>query len=178
MKPRGALMIEHRLIEKMFSLVELEISKTETEGKANPVFIDTMVDFVRTYADRTHHGKEEDILFVRLAAKQMSAEDQQLMEELIEEHKFARKIVSELVEAKEAYVRGDEDCLKTIIDKMDALSKFYPEHILKEDKQFFPSTETYFTQEELDTMLSDFWEFDRSMIHEKYKTVVEQLKMR
>jgi hemerythrin-like domain-containing protein len=171
-------MIEHRLIEKMLRLVEFEINNIRTKGEANPVFIDIMVDFVRTYADRTHHGKEEDILFVRLAAKQMSTEDQQLMEELIEEHKFARKIVSELVEAKEAYVQGDEGCLKTIVEKMDALSKFYPEHIRKEDKEFFPSTENYFTQEELDTMLSDFWEFDSSMIHEKYKTVVELLKMR
>ena len=176
MKPRGPLMIEHRLIEQMFRSVELEIRNIRTQGVANPVFIDTMVDFVRTYADRTHHGKEEDILFVRLAAKQMSAEDQQAMEDLIEEHKFARKTVRELIEAKEAYLRGDEGCLETIVEKMDALAQFYPEHIRKEDKEFFPSTETYFTQEELDAMLSEFWEFDRSMIHEKYKSVVEQLK--
>jgi len=176
MKPRGPLMTEHRLIEQMFRSVELEIRNIRAEEEANPVFIDTMVDFVRTYADRTHHGKEEDILFARLAAKQMSAEDQQAMEDLVEEHKFARKTVRELIEAKEAYLRGDEGCLETIVEKMDALSQFYPEHIRKEDKEFFPSTETYFTQEELDAMLSEFWEFDRSMIHEKYKSVVEQLK--
>jgi len=169
-------MIEHRLIEQMFRLVELEISNIRAEGETNPVFLDAMVDFVRTYADRTHHGKEEGILFTRLAGKQLSTEDQQAMEQLVEEHKFARKTVGELIEAKEAYVRGDEGCLKTIVDKMDTLSQFYPEHIRKEDKEFFPSTETYFTQDDLDTMLSEFREFDRSMIHEKYRTVVEQLK--
>ena len=35
----------------------------------DPVFIDTAVDFIHTYADRCHHGKEEDILFKALAAK-------------------------------------------------------------------------------------------------------------
>jgi len=155
-KPRGPLMIEHRLIEKMFRLVEGEIASIKGQGGADPVFIDTMVDFIRTYADRTHHGKEEDILFVRLAAKQMSADDRRAMEELTEEHRFARKTVKELVDAKEAHVRGDGAALKTIVEKMDTLSRFYPEHIRKEDKTFFPATEAYFTQEELDAMLSDF----------------------
>jgi len=176
MKPRGPLMIEHRLIEKMFRSVESEIRNIRAEGAADAVFVDAMVDFARTYADRTHHGKEEDILFVRLAAKQLSAEHQQAMEELAEEHKFARKTVGELVRAKEAYLRGDEGGLHTLVEKMETLSHFYPEHIRTEDKEFFPSTEAYFAQEELDAMLSDFWEFDRSMIHEKYESVVEQLK--
>lgn len=62
MKPRGLLMIEHRLIEKMLKAVEKEIGKIRGSMNINPIFIDTAVDFIRTYADRTHHGKEEDIL--------------------------------------------------------------------------------------------------------------------
>ncbi|MBN2297153.1 MAG: cation-binding protein, partial [Deltaproteobacteria bacterium] len=61
MKPIGPLMWEHRLIEKMLSLFEKEIQRINDTGEVNPVFIDTAVDFIRTYADRTHHGKEEDI---------------------------------------------------------------------------------------------------------------------
>ena len=53
------------------------------------------------------------------------------------------------------------------------LTEFYPKHIEKEDKIFFPSTRTYFTEEEDQAMLAGFWEFDRKMIHEKYKTLVE-----
>jgi len=61
------------------------------------------------------------------------------------------------------------------ITGLKALAAFYPEHIRKEDKVFFPSTEKYFTTEELDAMLEEFWAFDRSLIHEKYKNVVEQI---
>jgi hypothetical protein len=32
----------------------------------------------------------------------------------------------------------------------------------------------YFSEEEQQAMLAEFWEFDRKMIHEKYKKVVEQ----
>ena len=101
MKPRGPLMIEHRLIEKMFELVRKEIRQIEERQQADPIFIDTTVDFIRTYADRTHHGKEEDILFRDLEKKDIAGEDKKIMQELIDEHKYGRKTVKELVEAKE-----------------------------------------------------------------------------
>ncbi len=58
MQPRGPLMIEHRLIERMIALIKKEIQRLQESSTVNPVFIDTAVDFIRTYADRTHHGKE------------------------------------------------------------------------------------------------------------------------
>lgn len=176
MKPRGPLMIEHRLIEKVLKLVEKEIDVIQNSKKVDPVFIDTVVDFIQTYADRTHHGKEEDILFKKIEKKNMSSDDKKIMEELINEHKFARSVVKQLVESKNQYVEGDKKALETITAKLRALTEFYPVHIEKEDKIFFPNTEKYFSNEELDRMLAEFWEFDRKMIHEKYQRVFEELK--
>ena len=34
----------------------------------------------------------------------------------------------------------------------------------------------YFSQDEQQKMLEKFWEFDRTMIHEKYKKTVEELE--
>jgi hemerythrin-like domain-containing protein len=56
------------------------------------------------------------------------------------------------------------------------LAEFYPKHIEKEDKVFFPSCRAYFTDEEDQAMLAEFFEFDQKMIHEKYKSVVEGLE--
>ena len=64
MKPIGPLMIEHRLIERMIGLLEGELQTMKTAAEANTGLIMAGVDFFRMYADRTHHGKEEDILFV------------------------------------------------------------------------------------------------------------------
>lgn len=69
MKPIGPLMWEHRLIEKMLVAMMRHIDEVEKTKKVNPLIIDTAVDFIRTYADRTHHGKEEEILFRDLAKK-------------------------------------------------------------------------------------------------------------
>jgi hemerythrin-like domain-containing protein len=176
MMPIGPLMIEHRLIEKMIALMNEEIEKMEKHRKANPLFIETAVDFIRMYADRTHHGKEEDILFRDLKKKDLSPNHSKIMEELVEEHVWARNMVGKLVDAKKEYEKGNIEIVDEIINVMSELTEFYPKHIEKEDKHFFIPVMKYFTREEQDAMLEDFWEFDKTLIHEKYKKVVEKLQ--
>ena len=69
MQARGALMMEHRLIERVVTLMQSALHDIESTGRIDLVFVQAIVDFIGTYADRTHHGKEEDILFRRLALK-------------------------------------------------------------------------------------------------------------
>ena len=175
MQSRGPLMVEHRLIEQMLGLIRTAIGQIELENKADPVFVDNAVDFIQMYADRTHHGKEEDILFRNLDKKDLSAEDRQVMNELIAEHVFGRKTAKALVDANTRYRNGDASALASIAAQLKALVEFYPKHIEKEDKIFFPASRAYFTDDEDLAMLAEFWEFDRKMIHEKYKAVVTEL---
>jgi hemerythrin-like domain-containing protein len=176
MQSRAPLMIEHRLIERMLSVIKDVLLKIESKHKVDPVFVDIAVDFIRVYADQTHHGKEEDILFRDLKKQPLSAEDRRVMNELIEEHVFGRQTTKALVNANTRYRNGDKTALTEIADKLQILIDFYPKHIEKEDKVFFPASRAYFTDEEDQAMLAEFWEFDRKMIHEKYKSVVEGLE--
>jgi len=169
-------MIEHRLIERMLTLVEKKIDKIQTTNQVDPLFIDTVVDFIRIYADRTHHGKEEDILFKKLENKQMSDQDRRIMDELVDEHVLGRKTTKELVEANAQYRVGEKTFLAVIVSKLKKLVNFYPKHIEKEDKVFFPSYMKYLPDEEDQLMLEEFYEFDREMIHEKYKSVLQKLE--
>ncbi len=172
--PIGPLMIEHRTIEKMIALLAVEADSVAESGTVHPVLLDSTVDFIRTYADRTHHGKEEDILFRDLAKKDLSAQDQSMMQELINEHTYARQAVRDLVEAKERYLTGDTAAIEAIVEQLRALVGLYPPHIEKEDKHFFPAAMRYLSRAEQDAMLEEMHAFDQKMIHEKYKSVVEQ----
>lgn len=176
MQARGPLMIEHRLIERMIVLIKDALGQIQSSGKVDPLLVDTAVDFIRMYADRTHHGKEEDILFRNLGKRPLSADDRRVMNELIQEHVFGRQTTKALVDANTRYRSGDAAALAEIADKLQILVEFYPKHIEKEDKVFFPASRAYFTDEEDKAMLAEFWEFDRKMIHEKYKAVVEGLE--
>ncbi|NLD82372.1 MAG: cation-binding protein [Smithella sp.] len=159
----------------MLRSFESEISKINEQKKVNPLFIDTAVDFIRIYADRLHHGKEEDILFRDLMKKKLSQEHARIIDELMEDHRYARKTTGMLVDAKERYLKG-ENTVEEVITLMKELARFYPVHIEKEDKHFFFPCQEYFSKEELDKMLAEFYEFDRKMIHEKYEKIVNRME--
>ena len=144
--------------------------------KADSVFIETAVDFIKTYADRCHHGKEEDILFRELKGKNVSDEHKQIMDQLVEDHKWGRKTTARLVEANESYRKGDESSLSTITECMRLLVEFYPKHIEIEDKRFFIPVMEYFSKNEQDAMLKEGYEFDKKLIHETYQNIVKRFE--
>jgi hemerythrin-like domain-containing protein len=160
----------------MITLVQQKLNQIESTNQVDPFFIDTVVDFIRIYADRTHHGKEEDILFKKLSNKQMSDQNRRIMDELLDEHVLGRKTTKELVEANAQYRSGEKTALTVIVSRLKRLVDFYPKHIEKEDKVFFPAYMHYLSDEEDQLMLKEFYEFDRKMIHEKYKFVLQKLE--
>jgi hemerythrin-like domain-containing protein len=176
MQARGPLMIEHRLIERMLSLVRDALLRAEKTQTIDPLFVDQAVDFIKVYADRTHHGKEEEIMFREMHDKNLAPEDRRVMNELIEEHVFGRTITKAVVEGNTRYRNGDQAALPDIMLALHTLVDFYPRHIEKEDKLFFPAARAYFSEAEDQAMLARFWEFDRQMIHEKYSLIVDSLQ--
>lgn len=174
MKPIGPLMWEHRVIENMVVVMNRKISTIVERNEVEVPFIDEAVEFFQIYSDRTHHGKEEEILFRDLTDKALSTGHRRMMDVLIEDHKKAREMVRGLVEAKERYVHAGGDA-GNVVRYLQAIVAFYPAHIEKEDKEFFFPCLTYFSEEEQGAMLREFYEFDRRMIHEKYRSVVERL---
>lgn len=178
MLPVGELMIEHRLIERMLRLMKDELDRIGKYGRVDTDFVDDAVDFMRTFTDICHHGKEEQILFPALSAKPLASGIRKTMEELIEEHKFARETVEKIEAAKERYLIGEKNAPADIISSLNVIIEFYPRHIEKEDRHFFLPSMTYFTKTEKDTMLREFFDFDSKLIDEKYKSVVEGYEAR
>jgi hemerythrin-like domain-containing protein len=180
--PIGLLMTEHRLIERMVKLMDIELTNIVKKGEVNASFIDTAADFLRTYADKCHHGKEEDILFRDLDKKPIPEDHRRIMNELIHEHVLGRENVKKLIAAKESYIRGDKGSLGEITSNMESLTRFYPKHIEKEDKHFFLAVMGYFSEEEKEKMLEESYDFDNKLasedktIHEKYTKIVESLE--
>ena len=176
MMPIAPLMIEHRLIERMIRQIKMHVDRFRTNREADPTFIDVAIDFIRTYADGCHHGKEEDILFRELKKKSLSEEHARIMKELMAEHILGRKSTKIVADAKERYIGGNAASLSEIIDALSLLADFYPRHIEKEDHHFFLPVMDYFTKEEQDAMLTEMREFDRKVVHALYRRVVEKLE--
>lgn len=176
MKPIGVLMIEHRLIEKFLLLVQDEIEQIEERLDSDKAFLKTTVDFIRTYADEIHHGKEEDILFEQLKDKPLNEDEARIMAELNEEHVVSRGKVSQLVQAEAAYFNGERTQIDVIKQTLTFIVNFYPVHIAKEDKDFFKQTQRYFSSAELEQMMEAFNAFDSGMDKERYNKLYEKMK--
>jgi hemerythrin-like domain-containing protein len=171
--PIEPLIAEHRLTERMIAVMRWRVADMEAIGTDDIGFIDAAVEFLRTYADRCHHGKEEDILFRELARKPLSAEHRRVLDELIAEHVFARTTTARLVEARNHYVAGEASAFADIAACLHMFVEFYPKHIAKEEQGFFRPVMSYFTAAELERLLAEENEFDRRFLQVVYGKAVE-----
>jgi hemerythrin-like domain-containing protein len=143
MKLIGILMQEHRIIEKTLNMFEVEIKRISEENHIDAISMYVSIDFIRTYTDQAHHGKEENILFRELLKKDLLSEHAKMLNELMAEHKYSRGIVSKWMDADKRSFDG-EDTSQEIISYLKELIQFYPQHIMKEDEHFFNPILDYF----------------------------------
>lgn len=183
MLPIGPLMMEHRVIERMMPALRRAAEDGRRTGTIDLRFADLAVDFIRTYADRCHHGKEEDILFRALERKPLAAGHRAILDELVEEHRQGRRRIGRLAEAIEACRSGSggegsaarPDLVGAVAEGFEWLATFYPAHIRKEDGAFFLPVMAYFDDAEKAALIAAEREFDRSFVHTLYRERVAAL---
>ena len=177
MQPIGPLMHEHRLIERMLALMNHEAERIDKGENPDLLLLRSALDFIGTYADACHHGKEEQILFRELDKKALIPEQRRIMDELVQEHAHGRKLTATLDRAVSAFAdRGGRPEAEAIRDAVAGLTAFYPGHIEKEDKHFFHPVMEYFDHREMDDMLAEYREADERLLHEYYKERVAALE--
>ncbi len=173
MNAADLLVKEHRLIERVIPILTKEALRLGEGGGANAERIASVVGFFRTYADRCHHGKEEDILFRALAAKPLSDEHRRMMDRLTEEHVLARKLVGRLMLDQARCEKGNPAAPAAMKQDLRELAALYPEHMGLEEKYFFVPCMDYFSPKEQTDMLRAFTEFDAKIVHERHQTMIE-----
>jgi hemerythrin-like domain-containing protein len=142
----------------------------------NPMYVNQIVDFLETYADRCHQGKEENILFRALAVKGPNAALVKAMDDLEAQHQDTRATTRKLVAANAAYaagVTGADEQVKTLLEQV---ADHYLSHVRQEDRDFYAPAMEYFTPNEGGEMLAEFRNHDRAMIHEKYRLMADALE--
>jgi hemerythrin-like domain-containing protein len=135
-----ALRAEHRVIERALNALEL-LGPTP-----NPARLAALVDFFRTYADRWHHGREEDLLFATLA-EEVPAPLMESMVDLLEEHEQGRRLVAEL---------ADQPAPERRAELITAYCAMLRAHIRREDGVLFVVAETRLAPATLDRLDAQF----------------------
>lgn len=135
-----ALVEEHRLILRMIALLERKAPPTVAGNYRNWQFYLDGVDFIRNYADRYHHAKEEDVLFEALVENGMPRQNSPVAAMLME-HDQGRAYVGAMEAAARQALEGHEGQAQTVADNALAYAALLKEHIAKEDDILYPLAE-------------------------------------
>lgn len=165
---------EHKLILRMVTLVEQNTARLEEGTFRNWQFYLDAVDFIRNYADRFHHAKEEDILFVALIKNGMP-EKQSPIEAMHMEHAEGRSHVRAIEEAAQKALAGETGQTAIIVEHAKGYAKLLRGHIEKEDEILYPLAERILPEEVRDGMLSAYTTAEQQSpgLEEKYLKLVK-----
>jgi hemerythrin-like domain-containing protein len=91
------LLEEHEIIKMAIGALDAETRELQAGNNLSQEKFETLIDIIRDFADKCHHGKEEDVLFPLIAKR--GANEARIVSSLLEEHRKGRSFVKELEEA-------------------------------------------------------------------------------
>ena len=165
---------EHQLILRMIALVEHNTAQVEKGTFSNWTFFLDAVDFIRNFADRFHHAKEEDVLFIELVKNGMP-EKQSPIEAMHIEHDQGRAFVRNLETAVQKVIAGETEQISAIISNARGYAALLRGHIEKEDTVLYPLAERVLPEEVRSGMLQAYndAELKTPELENRYRDMVE-----
>jgi hemerythrin-like domain-containing protein len=144
---------EHQTILKVIDAALKECTEIEN-GKALEIeFFQKTIDFIKNYADKFHHAKEEDILF-----KAMLENIENLhcnpIPVMLHEHDEGREFVKGMEQGI------SESNTEKLIENARGYCMLLQNHIYKEDNVLYPMAEEALTDEQKDLVNQKYHEVE------------------
>jgi len=136
------------------------------------------LEFIRTFADRCHHGKEEDSLFPLLEERGVPKKGGPIGI-MLSEHDEGRKFVRGIAEGLAEYEKGNNKAKEEIIGSARSYIQLLTQHIQKEDNVLFPMAEHLLSADEQQELLKRFEEISTRIgegIHERFEKLIVELE--
>jgi hemerythrin-like domain-containing protein len=153
--PLDTLEAEHRVIAKIILVASMLADRLFADQSVDVEILKQMAEFMRIYADKCHHGKEEQLLFPLLVKRGVPARGCQI-DVLTREHVMGRDLVIELSETSLAYQKYGSLAKDALIKNLRGIADLYTNHIWKENYLLFPMTNTVLGLEDLNALSRDF----------------------
>ena len=165
--PVKKLVDEHVLIKRLLALIPAIVEFTESSLRVDRDLILRCVDFIRTYADKYHHMKEEDILFKYVDDKA------EIIQVMFKDHDTGRGHVRQVVEGAE---KGNKAQIK---EHLLAYRELLTQHIKKEDEILYPWIDRQLSTTQVGEMFRKCSEADASVgdeLPKKYEKFIIELE--
>ena len=174
-KPTQILSNEHRIIERVLGAVEKlaegPVAALEPWKKA--------LDFIRNFADKCHHFKEEKVLFPAMEAHDIPTEGGPIGMMLME-HEEARSYVGAMFAALSLVETGNQAAKESLVSSAQSYCRLLREHIQKEDDVLFRMADEVISAEEQKKLSAAFAQHEAEEmgagVHEKYLKIAAELE--
>jgi hemerythrin-like domain-containing protein len=170
-KPTDILEDEHRYILKVIGAMTLLAESLEKGEQVEPETFKNIVEFMRIFADKCHHVKEEALLFPLLEKRGVSPQGCPIGV-LIHDHQTGRTLVTGLAEAAEGYQKGDTTTIDALLKNIHGITELYPGHIWKEDYLAFPMANKVLNAEDQQSLSEEFEKVDENIGRDVYQRLI------
>jgi hemerythrin-like domain-containing protein len=138
---------EHEVILRMIDATEQTARQLE-QGELVPAeVLENLQEFFQLFADRCHHGKEEDLLFPLLEQKGMPRIGGPVGVMLME-HEEGRRLIRAMANAAQAYAAGNTAAGKPWAEAARNYATLLRQHIMKENEVLFVMAERLLSEDE------------------------------
>ena len=144
---------EHQNILKFIDAVLNKCEQIEEGKELDKSYFEKAIDFIKNYADRFHHAKEEDILF------------QVMLQNLEKMHCNPIPVMLDEHDTGRDYVKGIEEGLREnnnskVIENAKGYCYLLQQHIYKEDNVLYPMAEEALSDEQKEEVLRRYDEIE------------------
>jgi hemerythrin-like domain-containing protein len=178
MEATDILRHEHRAIESVLDSLD-KASDAVKAGREVPAWMFSEgIDFIRNFADKCHHHKEEGKLFPKFIERGLPAQGGPIQVMLME-HEEGRGYVREAAAQFEKWTGGDANAGVKMADALQNYIEMLRAHIYKEDNILYPMGDNFLSEED-DRSLVDQFDYieEHEMgpgVHEKYHEMIDRL---
>lgn len=179
MKATAELKKEHRAVQTMMEILGKICSQLKAEHKVPADHLEQVIEFIRVFTDKCHHGKEEDILFPALEAAGIPNQSGPIGV-MLQEHDTMRGIIKQLARAIEEYKSGEPNAVAHIIQYAMEYTAWLVPHIEKEENILFMMADARLDESKQDELFTEFETLEEERIgqgvHEKFHENLHHLK--
>lgn len=181
MRPTEVLSAEHRVIEQVLGSLEVLAKEAGQTQRLDRDMASKAVQFLRLFADKCHHAKEEGHLFKKLVEKGMPA-NVGPVGVMLAEHEMGRALIRRMDKAAADWQDGSAEILSEFIGVAREYVSLLRAHIMKEDNILFPMAAGMLSDIEQDALLEAFYKTEHvdmpAGVHEDMVAIAEVLVVR
>lgn len=179
MKPTEELLEEHTAIRTMLGILESACQQIDAGQAPNPTDLGKMLEFLKVFADKCHHAKEEQYLFPAMEQAGVPKE-QGPIGVMLAEHDLGRTFIGSMVKELDRYTSGEKAVLQKFAREARGYAQLLDQHIEKENQILFPLADRILSKEVLEHLSTDFERMEVEVIgsgrHEEFHAWLRELK--